>query len=143
MWFKNLRIYRLSEELPCPIGDLGEKLLESAFQPCSGMEASRMGWVSPMGKNSTLLVHSIGDFHLLGISLFQPLRAIGARTQAGGAGFGSSLSRGGFITAAGGFASPWLLFFELRQQGFQIGGQWRCGRHSDGGWGAGGHEATC
>ena len=65
MWFKNLRIYRLSEELSCPIGDLGEKLLESAFQPCSGMEASRMGWVSPMGKSSTLLVHSIGDFHQL------------------------------------------------------------------------------
>ncbi|MBK7522413.1 MAG: recombination-associated protein RdgC [Gammaproteobacteria bacterium] len=62
MWFKNLRIYRLSEALPCPIGELGEKLLESAFRPCSGMESSRMGWVPPMGPNTAQLVHTIAIF---------------------------------------------------------------------------------
>jgi recombination associated protein RdgC len=65
MWFKNLRIYCLSEDLPCAIGELDDKLRESAFRPCSGMESSSMGWVSPMGPSAAQLVHTIGDFHLL------------------------------------------------------------------------------
>ncbi|HMV71366.1 MAG TPA: recombination-associated protein RdgC [Pseudomonadales bacterium] len=65
MWFKNLRIYRLTGELPCPAEDLGERLADAAFVPCAGMDTRRIGWVSPMGPTATHLVHSVNDFHLV------------------------------------------------------------------------------
>lgn len=65
MWFKNLRIYRLTDQLPCPVAELGERLLETGFVPCGGQETQRSGWVSPMGPGATHLVHSAMSFHLV------------------------------------------------------------------------------
>jgi recombination associated protein RdgC len=65
MWFKNLRIYRLTEELPCPVDALEERLQQQPFVPCAGMDMSRSGWVAPMGPPATAMVHSFTDFHLM------------------------------------------------------------------------------
>lgn len=65
MWFKNLRIYRLTDALPCPAAELGERLQAAAFVPCAGMDTRRTGWVSPMGPAATHLVHSVTGFHLV------------------------------------------------------------------------------
>jgi len=65
MWFKNLRIYRLTGELPCPPAELGERLAEHAFTPCGSQDTARSGWVSPMGPSASHLVHSAARFHLL------------------------------------------------------------------------------
>ena len=65
MWFKNLRIYRLTDLLPCPVDELGERLLATSFVPCGGLDTQRSGWVSPMGPTATHLVHSAANFHLV------------------------------------------------------------------------------
>lgn len=65
MWFRNLRIYRLSGELPCPPAELDERLAETSFVPCGSMDVQRIGWVSPLGPEGTNLVHSANDFHLV------------------------------------------------------------------------------
>lgn len=64
MWFKNLRIYRLTDELPCSPGELEGKLQETRFVACSSLDTSRIGWVPPMGPDAELLVHSCAGFHL-------------------------------------------------------------------------------
>jgi recombination associated protein RdgC len=65
MWFKNLRIYRLTGELPCPPAELGEHLAGNGFAPCGGLDTVRSGWVSPMGPAASHLVHSAAQFHLV------------------------------------------------------------------------------
>lgn len=73
MWFKNLRIYRVDEDV---IGDpetLDEALQPSSFIPCSGFDMSRMGWIPPMGPQYEALVHSCNGYHLLAARTQQKL----------------------------------------------------------------------
>ena len=49
MWFKNLRIYCLTEELPCLPEELEGKLQDTRFVACGSLDTSRIGWVPPMG----------------------------------------------------------------------------------------------
>lgn len=65
MWFKNLRIYRLTEALPCEPEALGEALAGRAFVPCSGLDTERMGWVAPIDPAAQALVHAEADYLLL------------------------------------------------------------------------------
>ncbi|RKZ49495.1 MAG: recombination-associated protein RdgC [Gammaproteobacteria bacterium] len=65
MWFKNLRIYRLTKQI-----DLSTETLEAAlegenFRPCSNLDFSRYGWVPPLGKNSELYTHSCGGYIMI------------------------------------------------------------------------------
>lgn len=65
MWFKNLRIYRLTKEI-----DLSSETLEAAleghnFSPCANMDFSRYGWVPPLGRNSELYTHSSGGYTMI------------------------------------------------------------------------------
>jgi recombination associated protein RdgC len=65
MWFKNLRIYRITDALSCEFTELDTLLASSSFVPCSKSDTSRIGWVPPLGASGTMLVHSTQDFHLL------------------------------------------------------------------------------
>ncbi len=65
MWFKNLRVYRLTGDLPCPVGEFEERLAGTTFTPCAGMDTRRIGWVPPLGPGAENLLHSTGDFHLV------------------------------------------------------------------------------
>jgi len=58
MWFKNLRVYRLTQKIDLSPEILEESLLKQAFQPCASLDFSRFGWVPPLGKHSDLLSHS-------------------------------------------------------------------------------------
>jgi recombination associated protein RdgC len=65
MWFKNLSIFRLTEEFTLAPEDLELKLEQMAFRPCGSHEEFSSGWTSPLGKTSEQLVHSANGFLML------------------------------------------------------------------------------
>jgi recombination associated protein RdgC len=64
MWFKNLRIYRLTRPIDITPETLEEKLAEHSYRPCTNLEFSRYGWVPPLGKHGTLFTHA-GNGHTM------------------------------------------------------------------------------
>ncbi len=60
MWFKNLRLYRLTQPFSLTPEALAEKLASKPFQPCGGLDLTRYGWVPPLGRHGTSLVHATG-----------------------------------------------------------------------------------
>jgi recombination associated protein RdgC len=64
MWFKNLSIFRLTEEFTLTAEELEEKLAVIEFRPCGSHEDFSLGWVSPIGKASPL-VHSANGFMMI------------------------------------------------------------------------------
>ncbi|WP_188150133.1 recombination-associated protein RdgC [Teredinibacter waterburyi] len=58
MWFKNLRIYRLTQAFTQSPEQLAEALEAFAFQPCGNLDSARLGWVAPLGRSGTELVHA-------------------------------------------------------------------------------------
>lgn len=62
MWFKNIRLYRITRSLDLNVETLEEQLASQQFQPCASVERSRMGWVSPVGQQGESLVHAVGPY---------------------------------------------------------------------------------
>lgn len=62
MWFKNIRFYCFSKPFTTSAEALEEKLMPDAFVQGAGSEKSRIGWVSPLGKESESLTHVVGDY---------------------------------------------------------------------------------
>lgn len=58
MWFKNLRVYRLTRAFESSPEALAETLENFAFQPCGKLDPVRYGWVPPLGRHGTSLVHA-------------------------------------------------------------------------------------
>ena len=65
MWFKNLSIFRLTEDFALAPADLELKLEQMAFRPCGSHEEFAFGWTSPLGKSSQQLAHSANGFLML------------------------------------------------------------------------------
>ncbi|MEZ5492974.1 MAG: recombination-associated protein RdgC [Gammaproteobacteria bacterium] len=65
MWFKNIRLYVLTEPFQHSPEALEEKLAEHLFQPCSSYDKSSLGWVSPLGKEGEMLTHTVGDYTMI------------------------------------------------------------------------------
>ena len=65
MWFKNIRAYRLTTPLNLSAEQLGEALTRRAFKPCAKSQALSLGWVAPMGEESSELAHAAGGRILL------------------------------------------------------------------------------
>ncbi|TAK63242.1 recombination-associated protein RdgC [Methylobacter sp.] len=62
MWFKNLSIFRLTEDFTLAPAELEQKLEQMAFRPCGSHEEFSFGWTSPLGKSSEQLLHSANGF---------------------------------------------------------------------------------
>jgi recombination associated protein RdgC len=65
MWFKNLRIYRLTKEIDISNELLESKLAEQLYRPCNNLEFSRYGWVPPLGKHSELYTHASNGYTMI------------------------------------------------------------------------------
>ena len=65
MWFKNIRAYRLTSPFALSPEQLAEQLGPREFQPCAKSQALSMGWVPPLGGETTALVHAAGGRMLL------------------------------------------------------------------------------
>lgn len=65
MWFKNLRVYRLSQAFEHSPEALAEALALKPFEPCGKQEMFRDGWVSPLGRHGKSLVHSANGYIMI------------------------------------------------------------------------------
>jgi len=65
MWFKNLSIFRLTEDFTLTPAELEEKLAQIAFRPCGQHEEATLGWTSPLGKTGQQLVHAANGFMMI------------------------------------------------------------------------------
>ncbi|MFU1915552.1 recombination-associated protein RdgC [Bordetella avium] len=63
MWFKNLKVYRLSAAWSCLDETLEAALAKHAYQPGSNLEMQRLGWVSP--RDNGLFAHVLNGQILL------------------------------------------------------------------------------
>jgi recombination associated protein RdgC len=60
MWFKNLKLFTLTQDLDITEQDLEEKLQEFKFRPCGSQELATMGWASPFAQGKTYIHASAG-----------------------------------------------------------------------------------
>ena len=75
MWFKNIRAYRLTSPFALSPEQLAEQLAQRAFQPCAKSQALALGWVPPLGGETSELVHAAAGRMLLKLKMLmlQPL----------------------------------------------------------------------
>ena len=64
MWFKNLKLYTLTQDIQLDESDLQDKLAENAFRPCGAQDMSTMGWSSPLGQGDSYFHAANGMFWL-------------------------------------------------------------------------------
>jgi len=62
MWFKNLRLYRLTKPFTLSAEALHEQLLTKAFNPCHSTVPFSYGWVSPLGRHGEQLTHAANAY---------------------------------------------------------------------------------
>ncbi|MFT2090310.1 recombination-associated protein RdgC [Paraglaciecola sp. 2405UD69-4] len=55
MWFKNLKLYAITQEIDFQEQDIEDKLGEFIFRPCGSQELATMGWASPFNQGDSLL----------------------------------------------------------------------------------------
>jgi recombination associated protein RdgC len=65
MWFKNLRIYLLQHPFNLSQEALADKLETKRFQPCGSHDLVGLGWDSPLGRQSEVLVHEAGGCQII------------------------------------------------------------------------------
>ena len=65
MWFKNLRLYRLTEEWTITPEELNEKLAPFCFNPCGSLDPLRYGFEAPLGRDSDLFVHAANGYIMI------------------------------------------------------------------------------
>jgi recombination associated protein RdgC len=66
MWFKNLLVYRLTQDIPFDAQALETALATKPARPCASQELTTYGFVAPFGKGEDApLVHVSQDFMLI------------------------------------------------------------------------------
>ena len=65
MWFKNIQIYRFTQPFELDAETLGQQLEQSAFQPCGSQDPARSGWVAPLGRHGSELVHATNGYLMI------------------------------------------------------------------------------
>ena len=66
MWFRNLLVYRLTQDVPFDAEALEAALAAKAARPCASQELTTYGFMAPFGKGGDApLVHVSGDFLLI------------------------------------------------------------------------------
>jgi len=67
MWFKNLRLYKVSEAISSDQQQLEQQLAEFKFSPCTSQEAVRMGFTSPLHPSLQSYCHLNTDLMLFAV----------------------------------------------------------------------------
>jgi len=62
MWFKNARVYCLTKDLELSPEEIETRLAPQEFQPCSSHDKSKIGWVSPLGREGQMLTHVVAGY---------------------------------------------------------------------------------
>ena len=64
MWFKNLKLYAITQDMDFKEQDFEDKLAEFKFRPCGSQELATMGWASPFNQGETLIHATAGRIWL-------------------------------------------------------------------------------
>jgi recombination associated protein RdgC len=62
MWFKSLTLYRFTRPFTLGPEELDARLATKAFRPVSELELTSSGWVPPLGRDGSQLVHATGGY---------------------------------------------------------------------------------
>ncbi|MDH3219224.1 MAG: recombination-associated protein RdgC [Gammaproteobacteria bacterium] len=65
MWFKNLQLYRFTKPFELDAETLGRQLAEHSFVPCGSQDATRSGWIPPLGRHGSEFVHATNGYLML------------------------------------------------------------------------------
>ena len=65
MWFKNLRIYRLTKTFPFTSDELNAALDDGRFTPCGKLDPFKFGWVPPLGRHGSELIHTANGYTMI------------------------------------------------------------------------------
>lgn len=66
MWFRNLLVYRLTQQTPLTEEELVKALATKLAKPCTFQELATFGFIAPFGKGEDApLVHASQDFYLI------------------------------------------------------------------------------
>jgi recombination associated protein RdgC len=65
MFFKNITLYQLTEDFRYSSDELQAQLAKDIFMPCPKSENFSLGWVSPFGLDSEVLVHALAGYYLI------------------------------------------------------------------------------
>lgn len=65
MWFKNLRLYRLTEQWTHTADELNTALAAHSFNPCGSLDIVRYGWVSPLGRHGSEFIHATNGYIMI------------------------------------------------------------------------------
>jgi recombination associated protein RdgC len=65
MWFKNLRLYRLTEDWTHTIEELNTALEAHCFNPCGSLDPMRYGFVEPLGRHGSEYTHVTNGYIML------------------------------------------------------------------------------
>jgi len=65
MWFRNLTLFRFSENTAKSIKTLEAKLDKHRLRPPGPVELATSGFVSPLGRDEEVLTHRVGDYVLV------------------------------------------------------------------------------
>jgi recombination associated protein RdgC len=65
MWFKNLQLYRLGQSFDLTAEALEERLQADLFKGCNSMDMLTSGWVPPLGRHGTQLVHAANGYMMI------------------------------------------------------------------------------
>src|SRR5262249_5071237 len=68
MWFRNLTLFRFSENTGKSLKSLETKLDKHRLRPCGPIELSTQGFISPFGRDEEALTHRVGDFVLVNLA---------------------------------------------------------------------------
>lgn len=58
MWFSNLQLYRLTKPFTHTPEELAQMMEQHAFKPCGSLDLMSYGWVSPLGRDGSELIHA-------------------------------------------------------------------------------------
>ena len=61
MWFNNVCLFQVADDIKIVSQDLADRLEQSAFQPCLSQDMSSAGWIPPLGRVGADLVYGIND----------------------------------------------------------------------------------
>jgi recombination associated protein RdgC len=68
MWFRNLTLFRFSENTAKSLKSLETKLDQHRLRPCGPIELATHGFISPFGRDEEALTHRVGDYALLALA---------------------------------------------------------------------------
>jgi recombination associated protein RdgC len=65
MWFKNLRLYRLTEQWSHTTEELNSALQAFSFNPCGSLDTLRYGFVPPLGRHGSEYSHTTNGYVMI------------------------------------------------------------------------------